>query len=180
MNRMTLVDKIPDEVLEPALQTNLGRALYHNPKLCVAFKALASGVHFESHLEPRLRELAILRISAELRSDVEWGQHFRIATTAAVYGKVNVSIAEARDVRDGRLEGFAARERCAMEYAMAFENNSVDDEIWARVSAHFTPVEVLDLTVLAGLYGMAGRLTNALAVPMDEGILPISAVDSPA
>ena len=34
------------------------------------------------------------------------------------------------------------------------------------------------LTILAGVYGMACRLTNGLGVPMDDGILPISAVDS--
>jgi len=176
--RMALVDSIPDEVLAPALQTNLGRALYNHPELCLPFKALASGVHLSSNLEPRLRELVVLRISAELKSDVEWGQHFRIATTEAVYGTVSISIAEARNVRDGKLDGFTIKERTAMEYAIAFEKNAVDDEAWARVSEHFTPIEVLDLTMLAGVYGLAGRLTNALAVPMDEGILPISAVDS--
>ena len=178
MIRIALVERIPDDALEPALQTNLGRALYNNPGLCLAFKALASGVHYESHLEPRLRELVVLRISAELKSDVEWGQHFRIATTAEVYGKVSVSVAEARDVRDGKLEGFQLKERIAMQYAMAFDKNAVDDEAWTRVSAHFTTIEALDLTILAGVYGMACRLTNGLAVPMDDGILPISAVDS--
>ena len=178
MTRMALVEKIPDDVLEPALQTNLGRALYNNPPLCVAFKSLAAGVHRMSHLEPRLRELVILRMSAELKSDVEWGQHFRIATTAEVYGRVSISVTEARDVRDGKLEGFPLKERIAMEYATAFDKNAVDDEAWARVSEHLTTIEVLDLSVLVGLYGMAGRLTNGLAVPMDDGILPISAVDS--
>lgn len=178
MIRIALVEKIPDQALEPVLQTNLGRALYNNPELCIPFKALASSVHRKSHLEPRLRELVVLRISAELKSDVEWGQHFRIATTAAVYGKAHVSVAEARDVRDGKLDGFPPKERIAMEFAMAFDKNAVDDATWGRVSEHFSPLEALDLTVLAGVYGLAGRLTNALAVPMDEGILPISAVDS--
>jgi hypothetical protein len=39
-------------------------------------------------------------------------------------------------------------------------------------------VELLDLNLLAGVYGLAGRLTNALDVPMDDGIFPISAADS--
>ena len=176
--RMPLVDKIPDEQLDPTQQTNLGRALYNHPELCLPFKALASAVHLRSNLEPRLRELVVLRLSADLGSDVEWGQHFRIATTAAVYGAVSVSITEARDVRDGVLDGFSARERAAIEYSTAFDNNLVDDAMWARISETLTPLEVLDLTMLAGLYGMAGRLTNALAVPLDEGLLPISAVDS--
>jgi 4-carboxymuconolactone decarboxylase len=178
MIRMALVEKIPDEALDPTLQTNLGRALYNNPGLCIPFKALASSTHLKSHLEPRLRELVVLRISAALKSDVEWGQHFRIATTAAVYGKVSVTVAEARDVRDGNLAGFPLKERIAMEFGIAVDKNAVDDKAWALISEHFTPIEVLDLTVLAGVYGLAGRLTNALAVPMDEGILPISAVDS--
>lgn len=180
MVRMALVEKIPDEVLAPALQTNLGRALFHNPELCLAFKALASGVHYHSHLEPRLRELVVLRISAKLQSDVEWGQHYRIATTAEVYGEISVSFAEARDVRDGKLGGFPPRERAAMEYATTFDDNAVDDAAWIQASTHFTAIDLLDLTLLAGVYGMAGRLTNALAIPMDDGILPISALDSPA
>jgi alkylhydroperoxidase family enzyme len=175
---MPLVEKIPDQVLEPALQTNLGKALYNNPQLCLPFKALASGAHRHSSLEPRLREMVVLRISATLKSDVEWGQHFRIATTAMVYGEAVISIAEARALRDGRLDGFTAKERAALQYAMAFDGNAVDDEAWTRASEHLTAAELLDLTVLAGVYGLAGRLTNALAVPMDEGIQPISALDS--
>ncbi len=177
MPRIVLVESIPDEVLAPALQTNLGRALFNNPDLCLAFKALASSVHFKSHLDPRLRELVVLRISAVLQSDVEWGQHFRIATTAEVYGEVSVSVAEARAVRDGELDGFPPKEMVAMEYAVAFDSNAVDDDMWSRVSGHLTDIEVLDLTVLAGVYGMAGRLTNGLAVPMDEGMSPLAALD---
>ena len=178
MARMALVDKIPNESLDPRMQTNLGRALFNNPGLCLPFKALASGVHFQSHLEPRLRELVVLRISAALKSDVEWGQHFRIATTTFVYPEACITVAEARDVRDGQLGGFSVREQVAMEYAIAFDNNVVDDALWSRASEHFSQVELLDLTILAGVYGLAGRLTNALDVPMDDGILPISAVDS--
>jgi 4-carboxymuconolactone decarboxylase len=178
MERMPLVDKIPDESLDPQLQTNLGRALFNNPGLCLPFKALASGTHLQSHLEPRLRELVVLRISSALKSDVEWGQHFRIATTTFAYNEICMTIAEARDVRDGKLDGFSAREQVAMEYAMAFDQNAVDDALWSRASKHFSPIELLDLTMLAGAYGLAGRLTNALGVPMDDGILPISAVDS--
>ncbi|GAA1138614.1 hypothetical protein GCM10009579_72770 [Streptomyces javensis] len=124
------------------------------------------------------RKGTILCLSAESGSGVAWGQHFKIATTAEVYGRVCLTVAEARAVRDGELEGFPARGRAVMECAAAFEKNAVDDEVRERVSAQLTRIELLDLTVLAGLYGMAGRLTNALAVPMDEGILPISAVDS--
>ena len=90
MPRITLVDKIPDEALDPRMQTNVGRALYNNPELCLPFKALAGAVHHNSHLEDRLREMVVLRISAELKSDVEWGQYFRIATTPMVYGQAHV------------------------------------------------------------------------------------------
>jgi 4-carboxymuconolactone decarboxylase len=180
MQRLPLVPDIPDDVLDRRLQTNLGRALYNNPDLCVAFKRLAYGVHGDSHLEPRLRELVILRVSAELGSDVEWGQHLRIATTPEVYGTAWVSVPEARAVRDGRLEEFPSRERIAMQYATAVEHNAVGDELWGSASAELSAVELLDLSVLAGFYGMAGRLTNVLAVPMDDGILPISALDAVA
>lgn len=180
MTRMPLVPRIPDDALAPELQTNLGRALYNNPGLCLPFKALASGVHSQSHLEPRLRELTILRVSAVLGSDVEWGQHFRIATTPFAYGRAWVSVDEARNVRDGMLDDFPERERLAMQYALAFDDNAVNDALWARAAGLFTRVELLDLTMLAGVYGLAGRLTNALAVPLDDGIRPISDVDAVA
>ena len=179
MERMPLVDKIPDAALQAEFQTNLGRALYNNPGICLPFKKLAGSVHFESHLGPRIRELVVLRLSAQLRSDVEWGQHFRLATTDVVYEKAWISVPEARDVRDGDLGGFSALERTAMEYAQAVERNDVTDEDWSRALEHFTHEELLDLTVLATVYGMACRLTNALGVPMDEGIEPISALDRP-
>lgn len=178
MTRLKLVDKIPDEDVPPTQQTNLGRALYNNPGLCIPFKMLASGCHFKSHLEPRLREMVVLRISAQLKSDVEWGQHFRIATTPMVYGQAWVTLAEARDLRDGKLDRFEAKERVALEFANAVELNSVDDAIWQRLAEHYSQVEILDLTMLAAVYGMACRLTNSLDVPLDEGIHPIAALDS--
>jgi hypothetical protein len=54
----------------------------------------------------------------------------------------------------------------------------VDENVWARATKHFSLAEILDLSMLTGLYGLVGRLTNALAVPLDDEILPISAVDS--
>jgi 4-carboxymuconolactone decarboxylase len=159
--------RIADAPLPPGthglMQNNLHRALANNPAMAEGFYGLANAVHTTSHLPARVRELAILRVTANLRSDFEFSHHFRGCQT------VGVSAEEARAVRDGRFAGFSEAERAALALAEAVEARRVTDELWAAAAAHFPQVELLDLVMAASFYGYASRLCLALGVPADEG-----------
>ena len=146
------------------IHNNLVRATYLNPDLYRGFGSLAARVHSASHLDARLRELAVLRTIALLGADYEWGNHVVAARPAGI------SDDELRKVRAGELDGFSAHEVLAMRFAEAVEARRVDDTLWAEVSTLFSSVELLDLTMVVAFYGLASRLVLALDIPLDDGL----------
>ncbi len=51
----------------------------------------------------------------------------------------------------------------------------VTDRVWQETARHFSGDDLLDLVVVAGFYGYASRLTNAMGVEIDEGLMGIAA-----
>jgi alkylhydroperoxidase family enzyme len=162
-----LTDEVPE-----VMHNNLHRALYNNPELNRCFMGLAMGVHQASHLPTRTRELVILRISAMLGAEVEWAQHLRLALAAGV------SREEARAMREGLLAALPPEERAAVAFAEAVDRCGVDDEVWATAVRHHTPVQLLDLTLLAAFYALASRVTLALDIEVDEGLTRMADLDA--
>lgn len=150
------------------MHNNLHRALYNNAPIADAFGVMGRSVHIASHIPHRTRELAILAIASMLQADVEWAQHFKIAQM------VGVSVDEARAIRDGDLSRFLSAERAAIDFAVAVEQHRVGANEWAAAAAHYSPVQLLDLVMVAGFYGYASRVTLALGVEVDAGLRGIA------
>jgi alkylhydroperoxidase family enzyme len=152
--------EVPDDL---PIVNNLVRAAYNNPDMYRGFASLSGRVHSTSHLSARLRELVVLRTVARLGATYEWANHVPGARS------VGVTDDEIRALRDGSLSGFDPAEAAAIRYAEAVEDRAVDRELWAATQAHYSPVELLDLAMLVGFYGLASRVVLALEVPLDEG-----------
>lgn len=146
------------------IHNNLVRATLNNPDMHRGFASLAGRVHSTSHLSQRLRELVVLRTVANLGAEYEWANH--------VVGARSIGITddEIRHLREGRLDSFSPSERCAIDFALAVEDRAVGEATWQQAREHFSPVELLDLVLLVGFYGMASRLVMALGVELDKGL----------
>lgn len=59
---------------------------------------------------------------------------------------------------------FTGPERVAIEYAERFCTHStgIDDEMLARLGEHYSPAEIVDLTLVVGKYMAMGRLMQVL------------------
>lgn len=159
MSRLSDID-LPESL---PIHNNLVRALWHNPEMFKDFGRLSMRVHSASHLDARLRELAVLRVIARLRADFEWGNHVPAARD------VGVTDDEIRAIRDGELDAFDGRELIAIRLADAIDGVEVDDALWSEGLAHFSEVELLDLTLLVAFYGFASRCVLALGIGLDDG-----------
>jgi alkylhydroperoxidase family enzyme len=144
------------------------RVLANNRAMADNFYLLANSIHHDSSLPARVRELAILRVTAVAGSDFEFSHHFVGCQTAGI------SADEARAVRDGRLSGFADAERTAIMLAEAVDANVVPDALWQFAAKHFSARQLLDLAMTASFYGFASRLCNGLGVPADPGFPTIA------
>jgi alkylhydroperoxidase family enzyme len=158
------VSRIPDVELPDDLpvKNNLVRMAYSNPDMFRGFASLSGRVHSASHLPDRVRELVVLRVTGMLGAEYEWQAHARIA------GRQGVTEADLEALRSGRDDHFDGAERAAVEFAAAVEARQVDDAAWDTARAFYSGVELLDMTLLAGFYGLASRLALALDVEPDS------------
>ncbi|MFI5046207.1 MAG: carboxymuconolactone decarboxylase family protein [Acidimicrobiia bacterium] len=159
--------RIPDgqvsDELPGSQHNNLHRALANNDEMNVAFGVLARAVHTASSVPHRTRELIVLRVSAITGSETEWGQHLPIAMG------VGITLEQARAIRDGDFSMFTPEDRAVIEFGDAFDRLTVDDDIWDAAALFFSPQQMLELAMVAGVYGLACRICVGLGVDIDEG-----------
>jgi 4-carboxymuconolactone decarboxylase len=143
------------------VRNNLVRATFTNPEMHRGFASLSGRVHSASHLPARTRELVVLRVAGMLGATYETQQHEMAARHAGV------TDVEIESLRSGDLTGFAGAERAALAFAAAVEDRRVDDAIWAQAREYFSDADLVDLTLLAGFYGLASRFVLALDVDLE-------------
>jgi len=151
--------ELPDDL---PVHNNLVRATYRNPEMHRGFASLAGRVHSASHLPARTRELVVLAVVGQLGAGYQWQQHERAARHAGV------SDDEIEALRVGDVDGFGDAERTAVRLASAVDRCSVDDALWASAAQHYSEVELSDLVLLAGFYGLAARYTLALDLDLER------------
>lgn len=68
--------------------------------------------------------------------------------------------------REGRYEGFGARERAALDFsaAMSKDPHSIDGTQWAGLRVHFDEGEIVEIAAVAGLFNYFNRFNDALRV----------------
>jgi alkylhydroperoxidase family enzyme len=66
------------------------------------------------------------------------------------------------------------RERAVVEYGrqLARDPNGVSDGLFARLSAHLRPEQIVSLTAFGGLMAATNLFNNALRVDLDDYLLP--------
>ena len=80
-------------------------------------------------------------------------------------------------VGDPTWSGFTERERLAMEFTERFAVDHLsmdgDTEFWARLHAHFTDDELVELACCAGAHLVNGRINRVFDVEGDCSIRPV-------
>jgi alkylhydroperoxidase family enzyme len=158
MTRLTDAE-LPNDL---PVHNNLVRAAYVNPDMFRGFASLSGRVHSASHLSDRTRELVVLHVAGTLGAAYEWQQHARIAERAGI------TDAELAALRSGDTTHFRGPEQTALRLAIAVEQRDVNDELWAEARSFFSEVQILDLVMLAGFYGLASRFVLALDVDLEQ------------
>jgi alkylhydroperoxidase family enzyme len=145
---------------------NVFRTFAHHPKLLRHWLGFAGYLLRSSTLEPRLRELVVLRVGWRCGSPYEWGQH-------VVIGRMTgISDADLqRLVAGSDADGWTAEEAAALHATdELMERHTLCDATWVRLAAHFSTQQVLDLIFLVGQYVLVSTALNALRVERDDGL----------
>lgn len=137
--------------------------LAHNPRVFQRF--MAGGLLDRGSISLREREIVIDRATARCGAEYEWGVH-----VAFFAGKAGLEASEVEATVHGGADdpAWSPRERLLIRLVDALhETATVDDELWADLSAEFSDEQRIELIVLAGLYHMVSFVTNALALPLE-------------
>ena len=151
----------------PMGNLNVFRVVAHNPQLLrnwlrMATPLLTGGLS----LEPRLREIAILRVAQNVRSDYEFGQHIAIARAA---GLADAEIAALKEYESG--DEFSELERALIRYADAVRGFDADAPDHAReLKRWLSDRELMELSFVIGHWTMIACFLVPLEVELDEHV----------
>jgi AhpD family alkylhydroperoxidase len=129
-----------------------------SPELGAAVGNLSGAVYGDRLIEPRVREVARMRI-AQIN-----GCNICMAWRVPALAKHGVDEELYAHVEDPDSGDYSTQERLAIEYAgkFALDHRSLDDAFFDRMKAVFTDREIFELTVCIGDWVAFGRMTAVL------------------
>jgi alkylhydroperoxidase family enzyme len=149
-----------DKLMGGAPPLLLFRTVARNPR--VLQRMMAGNLLDRGSISLRSRELAILRTCARCGAEYEWGVHVAIFGAKAQWTPAQLH----STVHGGASDGcWSAEDRLVIRLADQLHDSSrVEDALWEEICAHFAPDQLLELTLLAGLYHAVSYLVNATGV----------------
>jgi alkylhydroperoxidase family enzyme len=145
---------------------NVFGTLANHPKLFRKWLVFANYILLKSTLEPRTRELVVLRVGWRCEAPYEWGQHVVVGRA------VGLSDDDIRRVTEGAdADGWTPAEAAALRATDELHDRStITDATWAALGDHFSDEQVLDLVFLVGNYHIVSFALNACRVERDDGV----------
>ena len=155
-----LFDRLAEESGRPL---DMYRILAHCPDILHQFMRLGSSLRYKTKIDPKLRELAILTVSAATGATYEYMHHLRRARKVGVHENQLASLG----VPEGN-PAFNDRERAVMRYAKEMTRDvRASDEAFAGVHAFMDDVQLLELTMTIAFYNMSVRFLRTMDIPVE-------------
>jgi alkylhydroperoxidase family enzyme len=145
---------------------NIYATLARNPTLFGHWLSLAHGLLFEGTLTGRDRELLVMRTAVNCDSDYEWAQHRKFAIAGGISPEEIAAVysgwsAHPWEPKDRAL--LAAADELHRESAMS-------DKSWRELSQHFSTEQLIEITMVVGVYHLVAMLLNTCGVQLEPGL----------
>jgi 4-carboxymuconolactone decarboxylase len=153
----------PDALQAP---NAVGTMLRH-PRLMGPFLAYNGVLLFDPTLEPRHRELMVLRVAWRCQSAYEWAQHTRLAPR---YGVTQEEI-DAIGGADMDVELWTPLEADLLAATdQLIDTYRIDDATWARLAEHLDPRQLVEVVFVVGTYTCLAMAFNSFEVELDPDL----------
>jgi 4-carboxymuconolactone decarboxylase len=137
--------------------------LGHHPRLAANWLALSGGILDDPVLDPRERELLILRVGWRTHCRYELEQHVRMARAV---GLSEDEIAAVAGDPDSPFWGSRDRDLlCAVDQMV--DDFRVEDATWDRLAAQFNEPELLEMLFVVGTYLCLALVLNSVGLEAD-------------
>jgi alkylhydroperoxidase family enzyme len=145
---------MPPGVAAPPLR--IFRTIARHRRLGERMRGLGAAILSKGALDPRDRELAILRTCARTGAEYEWGVH--VAAFARPMGIDERTIAA---TRDANVDGVDARDALVLRAVDALHDRGrMEDALYAEVAARLDATQILELCALVGFYHAISYVVN--------------------
>jgi alkylhydroperoxidase family enzyme len=149
--------------------SNLYAALAHSPDLARAIRALGKAISGKSHIEPRLRELAIVQVSYLAHAPYIYSHHLEIGLRNGVSEADLAAVA-------GKDEGLDPLARLVLNAAREITTAIVvSDATLAALKAYWDERQLVEFIATVGFYNAMSRFTASLQLDIEAQYLPFLA-----
>lgn len=149
---------------------NLYKILAHSPNAARAFQGLGRFIRYESKLDPRLREMAILMVGYLARSPYEYSHHIKIGRD---FGVSDDDIRGLIEEAEGRPSTLDSTSKLVLRAAREMtEDGSVSDATFASLENEMSRELVLDLIITIGFYNAVVRVLASTGMDVEESYMP--------
>ncbi|HKV56605.1 MAG TPA: carboxymuconolactone decarboxylase family protein [Candidatus Binataceae bacterium] len=159
---------IADAVNDPNLATamsrlNVFRALLQNASLTAAQSRMAGALMGSKTLNPRIRELVILRTGWRTKSEYEFCQHVAVAR------QIKMSDEEILGVRDpAKCKAYNDVDRAVIAMADELSDHAeVSGQTWSTLEKFFSHPELVELILVSGFWRMMAGFLKTAKIPLD-------------
>lgn len=152
------------ELAQMPADIGLFRTVAHNPRVLSRWRG--GGLLDRGSIGLRQREILILRTTARLRAEYEWGVH------VAFFGaKAKFSEAEVHATVHGDAATWSAPEEAVLiAFADALiATGTVDDALWQQAAEHYKADQLIEIIALVGFYHLVSFTVNATGVALEPG-----------
>ncbi len=169
--RISLVapDDMNDEhrslISDKQSQLSLFQLLARHPEALRRLKATGSFANFETQIPNRDRELMILRMSWEYRSEFEWGQHYDKAIEAGLTAEdcERVKVGPDADGWDDWSRAVLVATDSLLSDAM------IPTSAWDTLRTRYSEEVMLELVIFFGHYTMVAMFANTFGLGVAAG-----------
>jgi len=153
---------VPDELAG----INVFRALLHNPTVAGPVANLLTTLLFRGKLDPRIRELVILRTGWRTKSEYEFCQHVGVAR------RLNMTDEEILGLRDpDNCRAYSEVDRAVIKMTdELLDRYEISGATWAVLERNFAPDHLVELLLAAGNWRMFAILLKGAKIPLDAGV----------
>ena len=146
------------------VKLNVGRMIANSNAAYKPFNQLGNALIAKAKLDPRLREIAILRTAKVSRSVYEWTQHVPMAK--------HVGVTDAQVAAMDNWQGaqcFDELDRAVLRFTDEVAGNvKATRESVEALKKHLGAAEIVELILSIGFWGMVARLLETTEVDLED------------
>lgn len=167
MARIPYPDGLSKEIRDRLVKLgnlNVTRMMTHSEPVMEAYSKLGLAILRKGKLDPKLREIAVLKIGLLCESDYEWHQHVSFARA------VGVPDATINAVANGGTTALSETERLVLAFAEeTFSRKRVSDAVFSAIGKHLSHEELVELSIACGYYIMTAGYLRTFDIEIEDG-----------